>query len=145
MAAVSIEGKIFESLATLLATLTWVNHVEYERPRVIPSDWREHELPSLQFFDNRAAVTHLKGDILVEWQLSIELTMKSTEIDVVTQTVLFDKKKEVEDLIAANVDLNVAGMQHMRFDGWETDTTDEPYYVCRLDFTARYVKPFTGC
>lgn len=147
MAAVSIEGAIFEALATLLGTLSWVKTVEFERPRIVASDWREPELPALQFFDNRAIVTHEGGDISIQWSLSIEIVLKSTQIDTVTQVVLFDKKHEVEDLIGANVDLGIQnlGMQHLRFDGWETDVTEEPYYVCRLDFTALYRKPFTGC
>lgn len=145
MATVSIEGKIFEALAVVLDAITWVKTVEYQRPRLVASDWREPELPAVQFFDNRASVTHQRGDIMVEWSLSIELILKSTELEVATQSVLFDRKKEIEDAIAANVDLGIPGMQHLRFDGWETDTTEEPYFVCRLDFTALYKKPFTGC
>lgn len=145
MAAVSIEGKIFEALAAVLTALSWVKSVEYERPRIVAGDWLEHELPAVQFFDNRAQVTHAKGDIYVQWALSIEMILKATATNAASQTVLFDRKKEIEDAIGANVDLGIPGMQHLRFDGWETDTTEEPYFVCRLDFTALYKKPFTGC
>lgn len=147
MAAVSIEGRIFEQLATILDTLSWVETVEYERPRIVASDWREDELPAIQFFDNRAAVTHARGDVNVEWGLSIELIMKQTELADVNQIIFLDKKQEIEDLIGAHVNLDILdlGMIHMRYDGWETDVTEKPYYVCRLDFTAMYIKPFTGC
>lgn len=145
MAASSIEGKIFEALATLLTTLSWVRTVEYENLRVLPTEWRDFELPSLQFFDNRAIVSHARGDVDVQWSISIELTLKSTADAAYTQLDLFDKKQDVENLIGANVDLGIAGMKHLRFDGWETDATDGTYLICRLDFSALYKKPFTGC
>lgn len=145
MAAVSIEGKIFEALAAVLETLPWVATVEYETLRILPGDWRDHELPALQFFDNRAAVAHARGDVDVQWSLSIELVLKSTVDATYTQLDLFDKKQEIESLIGANVDLGIAGMKHLRFDGWETDATLPPYLICRLDFSALYKKPFTGC
>jgi hypothetical protein len=145
MAALSIEGKIFEALATVLASLSWVKTVEYENLRVLPSEWRDFELPSLQFFDNRAIVTHARGDVDVQWSISIELTLKSTADATYSQIDLFDKKQEIETLIGANVDLGISGMKHLKFDGWETDATEMPYLICRIDFTALYKKSFTGC
>jgi len=145
MPATSIEGKIFEALEAVLISLPWVSTVEYKNLRILPSDWRDHELPGLQFFDNRAGVRHARGDVDVEWSLSIEIVLKSVADSHYTQLDLFDKKQSVEDIIGQNVDLGIAGMKHLRFDGWETDATMPPYLVCRLDFTALYKKSFTGC
>lgn len=141
-----IETRILSALATLLTNgLPWVKTVQHDSVYYSPEQIRDHELPMVQFFDNKAAVTHERPQIRPEWSISVELILKSTaEQGKVSQFDLFDKKDDIENLIGQNVNLGIQGVQHIRYDGWETDITSAPVHICRLDFTVLYRKAYTG-
>lgn len=152
--ATSIEKQIFANLKTVLSTglSSWVKTVEYEVIRNAFTDFKPTEIPAIQIFDRPGAlIKHNKSLIDVGWPISIELVLKTTRAGTVNQGELFDKKKDIQDVIAANQKLVVAGVgiegfQHLRYDTFETDLHTTPdYFAVVLDYTALFTDKYPGC
>ena len=141
-----MKRQIFEKLAALLRTISWVRSVEWEKIRILEADFAEAHLPAIQIYDLNTSNTHQGGRVESRMQLVIELVMKQTATGVVDQGILFDRVEEIERAIGSNIDLGISGMLHLRY---VSDTTDrhtiDPYFVAILEFEAIYLKPFTGC
>ena len=143
----SIEKQIFAQLKAILQTLPWVKTVDSETIRLLVTDFQEHEVPAIQFFDAEEVYAHEQARVKVNWSFTIELVTKSTELNVANQGDLFDKKQDIEELIGANVRLNLPGlgMIHIRYDGSRTDLMSvQPFLIAQMDFTALFYKHFTG-
>lgn len=141
----SIETRILAEMATILKTLPWVKLVQYEQIYFSAEQVRDNEIPCIQFFDNKATVSHERSMIRPEWSISVELILRPTsEGGAVAQGDLFDKKDDIEALIGQNVNLGIPGVEHLRYDGWETDFTSNPNLICRLDFSVLYRKTYVG-
>ena len=148
----SLENQILAALQDKLEELSWPKVVEYEKIKLLETDFREHELPAIQFFDNGRAFQHIQGRIEVEWNISIEIVMKRTSADVVDQGILLDRSEEVERKIGSNVTLGlninnppVGNVVHVKYLSAITDLhTVEPFFISILNFSVNYFKPFTG-
>jgi hypothetical protein len=141
----AIESDILSALKTTLEGLSWVKTVEYERIRLNFSDFGGHEVPAIQLIDGGQVHLHQNRRLETTWTILIEVVMKSTSFDLVDQGVLLDRRAEVEQLIGANVDLDVPGMIHMRYVGNVTDIhMVDPYFYSQLTFEAVFHKDYTG-
>jgi len=141
-----MQKEILSALQTRLETLTWIKTVSYKKMRLHLADFQEHELPAVQFFDEGEAYTHEQARLKTEWNITLELVMKSTVAGVVDQEELMDKKEEIERCIGAQVQLglNNTGIIHMRYLSSITDLHSfEPFYVARLTFQAIFYKNYT--
>lgn len=149
----SMESLILTNLKTRLDELTWVNSVEFEKIKLISTDFREHELPAIQFYDSgKTVIKHEHQRVSLEWQVTIELVMKTMADDVVNQGVLLDRIEEIERKIGANVQLDlgtvgssVGQMVHVKYLNAITDLhTLPPFFSAVMNFSVAYYKPFTG-
>lgn len=148
----SIEALIMANMKSKLEELTWQNLVEYEKIRLLSTDFRDHELPAIQFFDSGRTFQHLKGRVEVEWQITIEVVMKKQADDLVDQSVLLDRMEEIERKIGSNVQLDlgtlassVGSMVHVKYLNAITDLhTLSPFYSGVLNFSANYYKPYVN-
>lgn len=151
MTHISIQAQILERLTTNLTALTWAKTVNAEIVRNLFTDFNEAELPAIQIFDRApASIQPALRLINVQWPLSIELVLKSTNLHTYDQGELFDKQREIENLISSDLSLlvggKIMGFQNLRYDGFETDLHSTPgFFATSLSFTALYSQQFPGC
>jgi hypothetical protein len=148
----SLESMIMSSLQSKLQELSWPKVVEYEKIKLLSSDFRASELPAIQFYDSGRGFKHSQGRIEVEWGITIEIVMKRTSSDAVDQGLLLDRSEEVERKIGENVELGLASnapiignVVHVKYLNAITDLhTVDPYFISLLNFSVNYFKPYTG-
>lgn len=148
----SLENSILAALQGILQELTWQKSVEYEKIKLLNTDFREHELPGIQFYDSGRSIAHVQGRIEVDWNITIEILMKRTSTDVVDQGILLDRTEEVERKIGANVtlgldtnDSSIGNVVHVKYLNAITDLhTVEPFFISLMNFSVNYFKPYTG-
>lgn len=141
-----IDKQIMETLETVLKTLPWVKLVSWKKLRIGVSDFRETELPAIQFYGTGQDMKHQHGKLEVTWRISIEVLLKSKCTGELDMGDLFDKQQEVEQVIGANPNLGIPGVIHFRYIGNQSDLyTILPIYYTRLDFECIFHKPYSGC
>lgn len=140
-----IDSTIMTTLEAKLATLSWVKLVTWKRIRLANSDFRDYEIPLIQFYDAGQQIAHEAARLQVTWNISVELVLKSYADGAVDMEDLLEKRQEVEQKIGEQPNLGIAGLLHFRYIGNEPDTfTILPYYYTRMDFQAIYYKPYKG-
>lgn len=143
----SMEKLIFEAVASKLAGLSWIKTINYELIRLNLSDFQEHELPAVQFYDEGEFYNHAQSRVKTDWNLTVELIMKQNVSGLVNQVELFEKKFEVELQIGHNVRLGLenTGIIHVQYLSSVTDLhTFEPFYIARLLFNVQFYKEYTA-
>lgn len=140
----TIDSDIMLHLETRLKTLSWVKLVNWKRLRLTSSDFRDSEIPMIQFYDNGQLMTHEAARLKVEWNISVELVLKSLASGEVDVADLLDKRQDVEQCIGAqSTHLGIQGLQHIRYIGNEPDYLSViPFFITRMDFQALYYKPY---
>lgn len=144
----SIERLVFEALATRLATLTWINKIEYQQPRLMMSDWRDHEIPAVQFWDNGEPYRQVREHYEADFGITIELVLKSTAALVQGQGDLFDRKQEIEDLIGSDPHLAINDGRIYQAVLIRSDTdifTQQPFLIAQIGLNVLLNKRFSGC
>lgn len=143
----SKRANILDALKTLLvAQLSWAKTVEWERIRLLSTDFKDHELPVAQFYHLRTDYEQQQGRVQGRMQIAIEVCLKSTATSVVDQRDLFDKMDDVLKAIGTQPNLGIPGVIHLRLLGDETDLHSiTPHYIGILNFEALYLTTFTGC
>ena len=148
----SLESDILDNLKTKLEELPWQKSVEFEKIKLLNTDFRDHELPAIQFYDNGKEVRHDQRRVEINWNIVIEIVMKRTSSDAVDQGVLLDRIEDVELKIGANVQLDLGGapasqgtMIHVKYLSAFTDLHSvEPFFMGIMNFQANYFKPYTA-
>lgn len=139
----AIDRDIFEALELKLKTLSWVKLVNWKKIRITSSDFRENEVPCIQFYDAGQTITHEHARLNVQWNIAIEIILKSKADGSIDMADLLDKRQEVEQKIGSQPNLGVDGVVHFLYLGNEPDLfTISPFYYTRLDFQAMYYKPY---
>jgi hypothetical protein len=136
--------EIFDALKTQLEQLTWAKGVEWEKIRILASDFAEYEVPRIQFYHVSTSYTHEQGRLLAAMLINVELVTMSTAANFADQRTLFDLQEEVEQMIGSEANLGVQGVIHVRYISDETDLHSiEPYFIASLTFEVIYHKPYT--
>lgn len=146
----SIQKKVFENLKTILETeISWANYVEYERIRLLTSEFNLHELPAIQIFDNGESATNLQALTENVLSISIEIVMTRSSTELVDQGLLLDRKLEVKRAVGKDPRLGIistpseGAFKHIQYVGGVTDLHSlDPHYLARLDFEALFTEPF---
>lgn len=109
----------------------------FDKVRMSAADFKEHELPAVQLIDVSDPGTHQIGAIEKDWQLSLELIMRSNEVNVVQQSTLWDLMYDIERALWSRPNLGIPGVLHLYYIGWVTDLhmADQQLYFARLDFS----------
>jgi hypothetical protein len=143
---VSIESDIVDKIVAIVqADISEVNYVSFDKIKLATDDFLPHELPAVQLWDNGQVITHERGRIRVEWNLSLELIMKSEFTGAVDQKGLFELRRKIQLALWAQPNLGIPRVIHMVY---TSNTSDlhllEPFYIARLDFAVMYYDNLTG-
>lgn len=140
----SIDKQIMLLIETRLNTLSWVKLVNWKKLRLSQSDFLDHEVPLIQFYDAGQLIEHESGRLRVTWNISVELVLKSTSSEEIDVEDLLDRRQEVEQCLGSqSTHLGIQGLQHLRYTGNEPDYLSiSPFFITRLDFQALYYKSY---
>lgn len=142
----SIESDISDKLvAIIVADVPEVVSASFDQIKLATTDFADHELPAVQFWDNGQVPTHERGRILVDWNLSLELIMKSEISGLVDQKGLFELRRKIQLALWAQPNLGIPGVVHLIYTGNISDLhLLAPHYIARIDFAVRYYDNLTG-
>lgn len=142
---VANDSAILDALENTVKGIAWVKKVESENIRLEFSEVHDHEIPYVQIYDNGQTFTHQRGEVLVSWQVAVELALKSSSESVVNMRTLLDKRQEIEQAIGANVNLGIPGVINVTY---LQNTPDlnlvRPYYTTTLLFNVQYRKKYVS-
>lgn len=142
---VANDSSILDALENTVKTLSWVKKVESENIRLEFTDIHDHEIPYIQIYDNGQKITHQMGQVLVNWQIAVELALKSSSTGTVNMRTLLDKRQEIEQVIGANVNLGIPGVINVTY---MENTPDlnlvRPFYTTTLLFNVQYRKKYVS-
>lgn len=143
----SKRAQILDALKSQLTPLlTWAKVIDWQKIRILSSDFSEHELPCVQFYHVRTDYEQQQGRVQARMTLNIEVCLKSTTAGVVNQKDLFDRMDDILLAVGSNANLGIPGMIHARLLADETDTHSiEPHFIGILVFEFIYLTTFTGC
>ena len=148
----SIENQILSGLQTILLTLSWPKQVEFEFIKTSVTDFREHELPAIQFYFPTMAYAPLQGRSDTDGTIIVEIIMRKSSTDLVNQGLLLDRLDEVLQKVGANPQLGLTSLpategSFKRIDPFAGSTAlhiEDPFYTGSLTFIADYFRPFSG-
>jgi hypothetical protein len=144
----SKRATILDNLKNLLTTQcgSWAKKIDWEKIRILLSDFGEHELPLIQFYHVRTDYEQQQGRVQARMVLNIEICLKSTVSGTINQKDLFDKMDLVLQGIGTNPNFGVPGVIHARLLSDETDThTLDGIFVGILVWEIIYLTTYTGC
>lgn len=137
--AQSTKSKIAKALEDLLKSMPQFKYVGFDRVRLYSSDFKEDELPAIQFIDLTESIQHKLSLAVRTWSVSLEVIHKSTENEYVNQSDLWNLEYQISRKIWANPNLGVKGVQQCVYTGNSTDLhLLEPFYLLRMDFDIVY-------
>jgi len=116
-----------------------IKTINYQTIKLAFSDFQDWELPVIQLIDAGESVTHEMGRARKEWDIGLEIVLKSTEEGVVRQQDLFDLQNLVELELWQDPNLGIPGVIDMKYLGSQSDLAMvKPYFFVRIDFQVRY-------
>lgn len=142
----SIESDIVDAIVTKLETaVPEVNYISFDKIKLATSDFAAHELPAVQIWDSGASIKHERGRILVDWNLALELIMKSEIQGLVDQKGLFELRRKIQLALWEKPNLGIPGVVHLIYNANVSDLhLLDPFYIARIDFAVRYYDSLTG-
>jgi hypothetical protein len=149
----SMKAKIAREIMAICATIPVVKYVAFDKVKLLAADFLETEIPAIQLIDVNLTSVHEMSRSKNNWQIALELLMKSDESVTVSQSDLWNLEYEVKRKLWANpglpgVSAGAGGkVIQMNFIGSQTDLhLLEPYYFSRLDFEVVYYESLvTDC
>lgn len=141
----SIESDIVDAIVAKVSAVTGITSVEFDEVKLSVEDFQSHELPAVQIWDSGASIKHEQGRILSNWNLALELIMKSSTGGTVDQKALFEKRREIQLALWENPNLGIPGVVHLIYTGHVSDLhLLNPYYIARIDFAVQFYDSLTG-
>jgi len=141
----TIESDIIDKIVDICLAVPGINYVSFDKIKLATGDFAAHEIPAIQIWDNGQAIFHERGRVKVEWNISLELIMKSDFSGVVDQKALMALRRTIALALWAKPNLGIPGVIHLVYTG---NTSDlhllEPFYVARIDFAVMFYDNLTG-
>lgn len=136
---VSMKSKIADSLVEILKEVRGIKHVEFDKVRLLASDFNDTELPAAQFIDVVENVLHERSRKRATWIITLEVVDKSDENGYVSQKAMWNLEYRIARKIWATPQLNLKGVIQAQYLANNTDLHMlDPYYLLRLDFQVEY-------
>lgn len=135
----AMKTKIARGILAKCAEIKSIKYVNFDRVKLLASDFNEYEMPAIQLIDVTLFNEHenLRGK--KTWTIALELLMKSTHHGEVNQEDLWNLEYEVLRKLWEKPNLGIKGVIQMNFLGSATDLhLLEPYYFSRLDFDVQF-------
>lgn len=134
-----LKTEIAQAIVTRLETIPEIKTVDFDKVRLRSDDFMSVDCPAIQLIDIAESIEHERSRAKKTWVLALELVMKSTAENPVSQVALWNLQYQVERLLWGLPNLGIPGVIHLRYIGSQTDLhLLEPYYFVRLDFEALY-------
>lgn len=135
----SMKSLIASAIKNILEADSRLKYVEFDKVKLSAADFADYELPAVQIFDLQETVIHEQSRKKASWILALEVIMKPTELDTVSQEDLWNLMHEIERKLWANPQLGVPGVVQLRYVGNQTDLhLLEPFYTARMDVEVSY-------
>lgn len=135
----SMKSQIAAALRNILLTNSRLKYVEYDKIKLTSADFADYELPAVQIIDLQETVVHEQSRKKAAWLLVLEIIMKPTELDSVSQEDMWNMIHEIERKLWANPQLGVSGVIQLRYIGNQTDLhLLAPFYTGRIDVEVSY-------
>lgn len=147
--AASFERNVFTKLKELLDTLDWPEYVEFEYVKLAISDFKDTELPAIQFwFDEEPFIPGgQRGHQKVDLRITIEIVLKPTAETPISQGDLLDRLRDVRELVGANLQLNIQGqiVHAVPVRATRDFVTQAPYMIGQLQISVTGQVPYGVC
>jgi hypothetical protein len=141
----TIESDIIDKIVEICLAVPGINYVSFDKIKLATGDFAAHEIPAIQIWDNGQGITHERGRARIEWNISLELIMKSDFSGVVDQKALMELRRTIALALWAEPNLGIPGVIHLVY---SSNTSDlhllEPFYVARIDFAVMFYDNLTG-
>lgn len=145
MPPVSMRSQIADALMARLALVTEFKYTNFDKVKLVASDFQDFEIPACQIIDLGETVEHEQRRAKKFWNLAVEIVIGPSAAASVTQKDLWDLMEHTERTIFAVPNLGVSKMLHLHLIGTSTDLHFmEPFYVGRLELMAQYFQPLVG-
>lgn len=146
----SYERQVFQNLKTILAGgLAWAKQVEYETIKLAISDFKDTELPAVQFWFDEEPFTmqRQRGHASADVRITIEVVLKATAATPLVQGDLLDRLRDIRELLGNNLQLNISGQifQTIPVRAVRDLVTQPPYMVGQLQISVQGLVPYGDC
>jgi hypothetical protein len=137
--AQSTKSKIADALKAIIQGMPIFNYVAFDKIKLLASDFGPTEIPGAQFIDVAETITHERNRAKREWQLTLEVVLRSSQDEEVTQQDLWNIEYQISRKIWAVPNLGIPGVIHCLYVSNSTDLhLLEPFYLLRMDFSVLY-------
>lgn len=147
----SFERQVFEKLKEILtAGCTWANHVDFEVIKLAVSDFKDTQLPAIQFwFDEEPfdAGKSQRGHRAADIRITIEVILKPTFEVPITQGDLLDRLRDIREVLGQNIQLSIQGQmwQTVPIRATRDFVTQTPYMIGQLAISVTGQVPYGTC
>lgn len=142
MVVESMKTRISEALVSKLRGIRSIQTIEFDRVRLRADDFMSVDCPAIQLIDIQETIEHERSRAKKTWTLALELVMRGTEDNQISQKDLWNLQYEVERTLWEIPNLGIAGLIHLRYLGSTTDLhLLDPFFFVRMDFEVLYYEP----
>lgn len=140
---VCMKSKICQEIVRRLEGVRQLRSVISDRVLLSVDDFNEVTLPAVQFIDNGDEATSEKTRSRIEWIITLEVVMKATQWETVTQYDLWNLMQVVKRAMGENPGLSIPGVIHIEYLSSATDLhLLESHYIGKLTFKVLYYEAF---
>lgn len=142
----SLEETIADKIVSILDTdVPELNTVNFGKVLLAIDDFKEHEVPAVQLFDQFQRIDHQRGYEQVTWTIQLELIMKSLFTGAVDQKSLWALRHKIQIALWDKPNLEIPQVLHLKYNNNITDLhLLEPFYIARMEFEVLFRRPLTG-
>lgn len=146
----SFERQVFENLKSILRSeLTWAKYVDFEVVKLAISEFKDTELPAVQFWFDEEPFTIQKqrGHAQVDIRITIEIVMKPTAAAPLVQGDLLDRLSDLRAVLSDNLQLNIASQMFyvIPVRAARDYVTQAPYMIGQLQINVQGQVPYGDC
>lgn len=135
----STKSKIADALKALLSSMPVFKYVAFDKVKLLASDFMPHEIPGAQFIDLAETVVHERNRSRREWAIALEIVLRTSENEEITQQDLWNIEYQVARKIWEVPGLGIPGVIHCQYTSNSTDLhLLAPFYLLKMDFFVIY-------
>ena len=140
------KSDIANAMVAKLNEIAALNYVQFGIVRMATDDFRMDEFPAVQIYNTDETRTHLHRCIQVDWNLNLEIIMRSTMDGAIDLHDLWDLEDTIESKLWENPKLGLTSeFIHLLHNGSYTVLPIEnDIYIQTIRLTARYLKRLVG-
>lgn len=135
----AMKVRIAEKLEAILTSVPGIMTYEFDRVRLLSSDFTDLAIPAVQLIDLAESITHEQARAKKTWSIRLELVLKEDENRVVSQKDLWNFGYKIERAIWKNPNFGIPGVLQAIYINNTTDLHSVmPYYLLKMDFDVLY-------